>query len=165
MDVKEVIGLIKDRKIQAVDMRFCDLPGLWQHFTVTPERVDEESFQEGFGFDGSSIRGFQEIQESDMLLLPIAETCFEDPFTKVPTLNLICNVSDPVTGESYTRDPRYVAQKAENYLVSTGLADTAYFGPEPEFFVLDDVRFDQTPNQGYYFIDSVEGAWNTGEGE
>ncbi len=165
MDVKEVIGLIKDRKIQAVDMRFCDLPGLWQHFTVTPERVDEESFQEGFGFDGSSIRGFQEIQESDMLLLPIAETCFEDPFTKVPTLNLICNVSDPVTGESYTRDPRYVAQKAENYLVSTGLADTAYFGPEPEFFVLDEVRFDQTPNQGYYFIDSVEGFWNTGREE
>ncbi len=165
MDVKEVIGLIKDRKIQAVDMRFCDLPGLWQHFTVTPKRVDEESFREGFGFDGSSIRGFQEIQESDMLLLPIAETCFEDPFTKVPTLNLICNVSDPVTGESYTRDPRYVAQKAENYLVSTGLADTAYFGPEPEFFVLDDVRFDQTPNQGYYFIDSVEGSWNTGREE
>ncbi len=165
MDVKEVIGIIKDRKIQAVDMRFCDLPGLWQHFTVTPERVDEESFREGFGFDGSSIRGFQEIQESDMLLLPIAETCFEDPFTKVPTLNLICNVSDPVTGEPYTRDPRYVAQKAENYLVSTGLADTAYFGPEPEFFVLDDVRFDQTYNQGYYFIDSVEGFWNTGREE
>ena len=165
MDVKEVIGIIKDRKIQAVDMRFCDLPGLWQHFTVTPEQVDEESFREGFGFDGSSIRGFQEIQESDMLLLPVAETCFEDPFTKVPTLNLICNVSDPVTGEPYTRDPRHVAQKAENYLVSTGIADTAYFGPEPEFFVLDDVRFDQTPNKGYYFIDSVEGFWNTGREE
>ncbi len=165
MDVKEVIGIIKDRKIQAVDMRFCDLPGLWQHFTVTPQQVDEESFREGFGFDGSSIRGFQEIQESDMLLLPVAETCFEDPFTKVPTLNLICNVSDPVTGEPYTRDPRYVAQKAENYLVSTGLADTAYFGPEPEFFVLDDVRFDQTYNKGYYFIDSVEGFWNSGREE
>lgn len=165
MDAKEVIKWIKDREIQAVDLRFVDLPGLWQHFTVTPGEVTEASFAEGFGFDGSSIRGFQQIQESDMLLFPDPNGCFEDPFTKFRTLNIICNVGDPVTGEPYTRDPRYIAQKAEKYLVSTGIADTAYFGPEPEFFVLDDVRFDQTYNKGYYFIDSNEGFWNSGREE
>ncbi len=165
MDAKEVIKWIKDREIQAVDLRFCDLPGLWQHFTAAPEEVSEASFKEGFGFDGSSIRGFQQIQESDMLLIPDPETAFEDPFTKVRTLNLICNVADPVTGEPYTRDPRYIAQKAEKYLQSTGIADTAYFGPEPEFFVLDDVRFDQSYNKGYYFLDSAEGFWNSGREE
>lgn len=165
MDAKEVIGLIKDQKIQAIDLRFCDLPGLWQHFTVTPHQIDADCFEEGFGFDGSSIRGFQQIQESDMLILPVPETCFVDPFTEVPTLNMICNISDPVTGEPYTRDPRYIARKAENHLISTGLADTAYFGPEPEFFVLDDIRFGQSCNEGYYFIDSVEGFWNTGREE
>jgi len=165
MDAKEVIGLIKDQKIKAIDLRFCDLPGLWQHFTVTPHQIDEDCFEEGFGFDGSSIRGFQQIQESDMLMLPVPETYFLDPFTEVPTLNMICNISDPITGEPYSRDPRYIARKAENHLISTGLADTAYFGPEPEFFVLDDIRFGQSHNEGYYFIDSVEGFWNTGREE
>jgi glutamine synthetase len=165
MDAREIVQLIKDREIEAVDLRFCDLPGLWQHFTCNPRLVTEESFEEGFGFDGSSIRGFQEIQESDMLLFPDPNTAFEDPFTQVRTLNLICNVGDPVTGEPYSRDPRYIARKAEKYLLSTGIADTVYFGPEPEFFVLDDVRFDQTYNQGYYFIDSAEGFWNSGRDE
>ena len=165
MDAKEVIKLISEREIQAVDLRFCDLPGLWQHFTVSPTEITEENLVEGFGFDGSSIRGFQEIQESDMLLFPVLDSAFQDPFTKVSTLNFICTVTDPITGEPYSRDPRYIAQKAETYLLSTGIADTAYFGPEPEFFVLDDVRFDQSYNHGYYFIDSVEGFWNTGREE
>ncbi|MGH9339557.1 MAG: type I glutamate--ammonia ligase [Acidobacteriota bacterium] len=165
MGAKEVVKWIKDGEIQVVDFRFCDLPGLWQHFTVVSGEVTEESIRDGFGFDGSSIRGFQQIQESDMLLFPDPDTAFEDPFTKEPTLNMICNVGDPVTGEAYSRDPRYVAQKAEKYLISTGIADTAYFGPEPEFFVLDDVRFDQSYNKGYYFIDSAEGFWNSGREE
>jgi len=165
MDAKEIIKWIRDREIQAVDLRFCDLPGLWQHFTCNPNLMDEESFEEGFGFDGSSIRGFREIQESDMLLFPDPDTAFEDPFTQVPTLILICNVGDPLTGEPYSRDPRYIARKAENYMKSTGIADTVYFGPEPEFFVFDDVRFDQTYNHAYYHLDSVEGFWNSGKEE
>ncbi len=165
MNAKEVVEWVRDREIQAVDLRFCDLPGLWQHFTTTPEELTEESFQDGFGFDGSSIRGFQEIQESDMLLFPDPSTAFEDPFTKVSTLVLICDVADPMTGEPYSRDPRYVARKAEGYLNSTGIADVAYFGPEPEFFVFDDVRFNQTYNEGFYFVDSVEGFWNSGRQE
>ncbi len=165
MDAKEVVKWIRDREIQAVDLRFVDLPGLWQHFTANPNQVTEDSFTDGFGFDGSSIRGFQEIQESDMLLFPDPDSAFEDPFTQARTLVLICDVGDPVTGEPYTRDPRYIARKAEKYLISTGIADTAYFGPEPEFFVLDDVRFDQAQNKGYYFIDSNEGFWNSGREE
>jgi glutamine synthetase len=165
MDAREIVQMIKDREIEAVDLRFCDLPGLWQHFTCNPRLVTEDSFEEGFGFDGSSIRGFQQIQESDMLLFPDPNTAFEDPFTQGRTLNLICNVGDPVTGEPYSRDPRFIARKAEKYLVSTGIADTVYFGPEPEFFVLDDVRFDQSYNHGYYFIDSAEGFWNSGREE
>ena len=165
MDAKEVVNLIRERDIPVVDLRFCDLPGMWQHFTVASGDVTEEAFAEGFAFDGSSIRGFQQIQESDMILFPDPSTAFEDPFTKVQTMVLICDVADPVTGEPYSRDPRYVARKAEKYLKSTGLADTAYVGPEPEFFVFDDVRFDQTYNQAYYFVDSVEGHWNSGRVE
>ena len=165
MDAREVVQWIRDREIQAVDLRFCDLPGLWQHFTTMPGQLTEDSFQEGFGFDGSSIRGFQNIQESDMLLFPDPETAFEDPFTRVRTLNVICDVGDPMTGERYSRDPRYVAQKAEKYMASTGIADTIYMGPEPEFFVLDDVRFGQTNNEAFYRIDSVEGFWNSGRDE
>lgn len=165
MDAKEVVQLIRDREIEAVDLRFCDLPGLWQHFTANPKLVDESSFEEGFGFDGSSIRGFQQIQESDMLLFPDPNSAFEDPYAEHRTLVLICNVGDPVTGEPYTRDPRFIAQKAEKYLASTGIADTAYFGPEPEFFVLDEVRFEQTYNHGAYFVDSVEGFWNSNRKE
>jgi glutamine synthetase len=159
------MSLIKEHSVQAIDMRFVDLPGLWQHFTVSRKEFAVEAFEEGLGFDGSSIRGFQEIQESDMLLMPDPATAFIDPFTAAPTLVLICNVKDPVTGEAYSRDPRYIAAKAESYLKSTGIADTAYFGPEAEFYIFDDVRFDQSYNYGYYYIDSVEGFWNSGKEE
>src|SRR5262249_37292062 len=150
---------------QIIDFRFVDLPGVWQHFSIPSQELDESAFEEGLGFDGSSVRGFQQIQESDMILMPDASATFVDPFTAHPTLNIICDVADPLTRESYTRDPRFVARKAENYLKSTGIADTAYFGPEAEFYILDDVRFDQTPNSGYYFLDSVEGVWNSGREE
>lgn len=165
MDVKEVLQLIKDREIEEIDLRFCDLPGLWQHYTIVPEILDEDSFEDGFGFDGSSIRGFKEIQESDMLLFPDPDTAFEDPFTKRRTLDMICNIADPMTGEQYSRDPRYIARKAEKYLKSTGIGDTCYFGIEPEFFIFDDVRFDQTMNGSFYSVDSVEGSWNSGRDE
>jgi glutamine synthetase len=154
--------MISDSGIDVVDVRFCDLPGLMQHFSVPAHEITEDVFDDGLGFDGSSIRGFQEIQESDMLLIPDPNTAVVDPFRQHPTLNINCYVRDPVTGESYTRDPRYIAQKAEQYLVSTGLADTAYFGPEAEFYIFDSVRFDQNQYSGYYYVDSVEGVWNSG---
>ena len=165
MTVNDVMQLIKDKGIQAVDLRFIDLPGLWQHFTVSAKEFEADVFEEGIGFDGSSIRGFQAIQESDMLLFPDASTAFVDPFFERPTLNIICNIKDPITGESYSRDPRYVAQKANAYLKSTGIADTAYFGPEPEFFIFDDIRFGQSYQHGYYHIDAAEGFWNAGRTE
>jgi glutamine synthetase len=161
----DVLRQIRDQKIEMVDVRFIDLPGVWQHFTLPAQELDEGSFEDGLGFDGSSIRGFQQIQESDMLLMPDATSAFVDPFTAAPTLNMICDVADPLTREPYSRDPRYVARKAENYLKSTGVADTAYFGPEAEFYIFDEVRFDQTPNSGYYYLDSVEGIWNSGRQE
>jgi glutamine synthetase len=161
----DVLQLIGDEGIEIVDVRFCDLPGLMQHFSMPAGQLTAEVFDEGVGFDGSSIRGFQEIQESDMLLVPDPNTAVIDPFTQHKTLNLNCFVNDPVTGESYSRDPRYVARKAEEYLTSTGLADTCYVGPEAEFFVFDDVRFDQNEHEGYYSIESVEAAWNTGREE
>ena len=165
MNPRELLQFVSDEGIKMIDMRFVDLPGLWQHFSISANEMEEEMFEEGLGFDGSSIRGFQEIQESDMILIPDPSTAFKDPFTAVPTLNIICNVKDPVTLQSYTRDPRHIAQKAENYLKSTGIGDTAYFGPEPEFFVLDDIRFDQSYNYGYYYVDSKEGFWNSGKEE
>ena len=165
MTVNDVMQLIKDKGIQAVDLRFIDLPGLWQHFTVSAKEFEADVFEEGIGFDGSSIRGFQAIQESDMLLFPDASTAFVDPFFETPTLNIICNIKDPITGESYSRDPRYVAQKANAYLRSTGIADTAYFGPEPEFFIFDDIRFGQSYQHGFYHIDAAEGFWNAGRTE
>lgn len=165
MTPKEVIEFAKKNKVQMVDFKFMDIPGLWQHFSITVNDLDEELFEEGIGFDGSSIRGFQSIEESDMLLIPDPSTAFLDPFSQRVQLNIICNIKDPVTLEPYTRDVRYVAYKAEKYLISTGLADTCYIGPEPEFYILDDIRFDQTPNSGYYFIDSVEGFWNSGKDE
>ena len=165
MNPRELLQFVSDEGIKMIDLRFVDLPGLWQHFSISAKEMEEEMFEEGVGFDGSSIRGFQEIQESDMILIPDASTAFKDPFTAVPTLNVICNVKDPVTLQSYTRDPRYIAQKAENYLKSTGIGDTAFFGPEPEFFVLDDIRFDQSYNYGYYYVDSKEGFWNSGKEE
>lgn len=165
MTPKELVNFINENSIKAVDFRFVDLPGLWQHVTFNSESIDEDTFESGIGFDGSSIRGFQQIQESDMLLIPDATSAFVDPFTTTPTLNLICNVKDPVTLQPYSRDPRFIAQKGEKYLKSTGIGDTFYIGPEPEFFILDDIRFDQTHNAGYYFLDSNEGFWNSGRDE
>jgi glutamine synthetase len=161
-DAKEVLELIKEKGIQIVDVRFTDLPGSWQHFSLPASVLSASDFSEGLGFDGSSIRGFQVINESDMLVFPDPTTAFVDPALKVPTLSIICDIRDPLTGQPYSRDPRYIAHKAETYLRDSGVADTAYFGPEAEFFLFNDVRFDQTSNSGYYFIDSDEGIWNSG---
>jgi glutamine synthetase len=165
MDAKEVLELCKQRGVKCVDFKFMDFPGQWQHFAVPIEELKEASFSEGFGFDGSSIRGWQAIHQSDMLVMPDPVTAMIDPFLKVPTLSLVCNVVDPVTKEKYTRDPRNVALKCEAYLQSTGIADVSYFGPELEFFIFDDIRFDQSYNFGYYFLDSIEGRWNSGRDE
>jgi glutamine synthetase len=162
---KEVLALIREKEVRAVDLRFMDFPGLWQHFTIPADTLSEATFEEGLGFDGSSIRGWQAINESDMLVLPVPETAFLDPFCRDATLTMICNIQDPLTKEDYSRDPRNVARKAANYMKSTGIADIAFFGPELEFFVFDDVRYDQTQNSAYYYLDSVEGAWNTGRDE
>jgi len=165
MTPKQVVEFARDKGVKIADLRFIDLPGIWQHFSITTGELTEDIFEEGLGFDGSSIRGFQKIQESDMLLIPDPNAVFLDPFTEVPTLNMICNVKDPITGQPYSRDPRYVAQKAEKYLETTGIGDTIFFGPEPEFFIFDDIRFDQSTNYGFYYIDSKAGAWNSGKEE
>jgi glutamine synthetase len=162
---RDVMDLCEKKGVQMIDLRFCDLPGAWQHFSIPVEELSEDLFEEGIGFDGSSIRGFQAIHESDMLLLPDPATARVDPLLKVPTLILFCNVKDPVTLKAYTRDPRGVAQKAERHLISSGVATTSYWGPEAEFFVFDDVRYDQNSHAGYYSVDSVEGTWNTGREE
>ena len=162
---KEVLALAQRRGVEIVDLKFTDLPGTLQHYSVPLSELDEGSFASGFGFDGSSIRGFQHIHESDMLLMPDPDTAIIDPIFPTPTLSMFCTVRDPITGESYARDPRYIAQKAEAFLRQSGLAELSYWGPEAEFFVFDDVRFDQNQFSGYYFIDSVEGAWNTGREE
>jgi glutamine synthetase len=161
----EVLSLVESEGVEFVDYRFCDLPGLMQHVTVPAGALTEETFTDGHGFDGSSIRGFQEIQESDMILLPDPTTAVVDPFRARKTLIINCFVNDPVTLEPYSRDPRYIARKAEEYLISTGIADQAFFGPEPEFFIFDDVRFGQGTNYAMYEIDSVEGIWNTAKDE
>ena len=165
MTPREVLALCREKDVKAVDFRFMDLPGLWQHLTIPVRRLNEDIFEDGLGFDGSSIRGWQAINESDMLIVPQAETAFIDPFTTLPTLCMICNIQDPITREDYSRDPRNVARKAVNYLKSTGIADTANFGPEAEFFIFDDVRFDQNAREGYYHVDSIEGEWNRGRDE
>src|ERR687897_2671389 len=161
----DVLKLGQQNGAQFVDIRFSDLPGLMQHFSMPFEELTEEGFEEGYGFDGSSIRGFQEIQESDMILAPDPETAVIDPFLQHTTLVINCFVKDPLTGEFYSRDPRYIAKKAEDYLKGTGIADTAYFGPEAEFYIFDSVRFDQNQHEGYYYVDAVEGAWNSGAEE
>jgi glutamine synthetase len=158
----EVLRLVQDEGIEIVDLRFIDLPGLTQHFSIPAHALGEDVFEEGIGFDGSSIRGFQEIQESDMLLFPDPNTAVVDPFRQHRTLNLNCFVRDPITLESYSRDPRYVAQKAEAYLRTTGVADTSYFGPEAEFFIFSDVKYSQDTHSAYYEVDSIEGHWNSG---
>lgn len=162
---QDVLELIKNKEIKVVDLRFMDFPGMWQHISIPARELHVDSFAEGFGFDGSSIRGWQSINESDMLMKPVADTAFIDPFLKDKTLVLICNICDPITGEDYTRDPRNIALKAVNYLKSTKIADTVYIGPEAEFFIFDDIRFDQNTHEGYYHIDSVEGCWNSGRKE
>ncbi len=162
MTPKEVLALIKEHDIKMVDVRFTDMPGTWQHFSLPASMLSEDDFVHGLGFDGSSIRGFQAINESDMLVVPDPDTAFIDPLLKIPTLALICDIRDPLTGENYSRDPRYIAKKAEEYLRNSGIADTAYFGPEAEFFLFSDVRFDQGSHFGYYFLDSDEGIWNSG---
>ena len=164
MTSREVIEFSKKNKVEIIDFKFVDVPGLWQHFSISTSELTEDLFEEGIGFDGSSIRGFQTIDESDMLLIPDPTTAFLDPFTQHPTLSLICNVRDPITGKAYSRDPRYIAQKAEKYLKSTGIAETSYWGPEIEFYIFDNIRFDQSYNFGYYYIDSEEGFWNSGDG-
>jgi len=161
MTPREVLALIREREIQAVDLRFMDFPGTQKHFTVPAQALTENSFEHGYSFDGSSLRGWQAINESDMLVVPEADTVFVDPFMK-QTLVLTCSIQDPITRQNYAKDPRNVARKAETYMVSTGVADVANFGPEPEFFVFDDVRFDQNEHEGYYHIDSREGQWNSG---
>ncbi|MGH3343613.1 MAG: type I glutamate--ammonia ligase, partial [Carbonactinosporaceae bacterium] len=158
----EVLKYVRDEGVEFVDVRFCDLPGVMQHFTVPVESFDAGIFTDGLMFDGSSIRGFQEIHESDMALLPDPATALVDPFRRAKTLNLSFFIHDPLTGEAYSRDPRNVARKAETYLKGSGVADTVYFGPEAEFYVFDDVRFETKQNAGYYHIDSIAGAWNTG---
>jgi glutamine synthetase len=165
MTPKEVLTLIRQKEVKAVDLRFVDFPGTWQHFTIPIEQLEESTFEDGLGFDGSSIRGWQAINESDMLVIPQADTAFLDPFCKDTTLNLICSIQDPLTRQDYSRDPRNVAKKAVNYMKASGIADIAYFGPELEFFVFDSVRFDQNQHEGYYHIDSSEGIWNSGKEE
>ncbi len=163
--IDDVLKYIKDNKISFVDMKFMDFPGQWQHFTVPSSQLDKDSFDDGFGFDGSSIRGWKAINESDMLIIPDPNTMFQDPFIEAPTISLICDVYEPATKEKYSRCPRNIAQKATAYLNSTGIADTVYFGPEAEFFVFDDVKFDSQPNGSFYMVDSVEGRWNSGREE
>ncbi|MGA7270197.1 MAG: type I glutamate--ammonia ligase [Acidimicrobiia bacterium] len=159
---KEVLAMVEADGYEFIDLRFCDLPGQVQHFTVPAHELTEASFEEGFGFDGSSIRGFQQIQESDMILIPDPTMAVEDVFRQHKTLILYCFVHDPLTKDPYERDPRYVAKKAEEYLKTTGIADTSYWGPEAEFYIFDSARFAQNQHSAFYFVDSVEGAWNAG---
>ena len=162
----DVMKLIADEGVEVIDIRFMDFPGLWQHFSIPSRELSEDDFEAGLGFDGSSIRGWQTINESDMLVKPVPETGFIDPFLARKTLVMIGNISDPITGQDYTRDPRNIARKAGRRIcVSSGIADTAYIGPEAEFFIFDDVRFDQNEHEGYYHIDSEEGRWNSGREE
>jgi glutamine synthetase len=160
-EVSKLLDLIRQENIQVVDVKFCDLPGTWQHFSIPAATLDEEMIREGLGFDGSSIRGFQAINESDMLLMPDVSTAFVDPVLEVPTLSLTCDVYDPLTLEPYSRDPRFIAFKAEEYLKTTGIATTSCWGPEAEFFIFNSVRFDQNAHEGFYYIDAEEGIWNS----
>jgi glutamine synthetase len=167
---KDIVRFMQQNKVRMVDLKFNDLPGLWQHFSLPAEELyDTESihsiWKDGIGFDGSSIRGFQKIQESDMILHLDPTTAIIDPACQIPTLSMICDIYDPITREPYTRDPRYVAEKAANYLRESKIADTSYWGPEAEFFLFNDVRFAQNANSAFYSVDSNEGVWNTGRDE
>jgi len=163
--IRDIFELIKSRGVKMIDLRFMDFPGMWQHLTIPVSRLKPEDFETGYGFDGSSIRGWRQINDSDMLVRPDASTAVLDPFAQDPTLILICDIIEPATMSNYTKDPRNLARKAENYLKSLGFADTAYFGPEAEFFIFDNVRYHQDSNSGFYFVDSNEGHWNTGREE
>ena len=163
--IERLFKLIQQHELQMVDLKFVDFPGVWQHFTLPVRELNEDAFEDGFGFDGSSMRGWRPINDSDMLVIPDPATARVEPFSKVPTLSLIGNIFDPVTREPYTRDPRYIAAKAEAYLRFSGIADTCFVGPEAEFFVFDDVRYGQTKQGAHYAIDSVEGQWNTDKDE
>lgn len=165
MTPKDVIDLVRETEAKVVDIRFTDLIGQVQHFSIPATILSEDTFADGLAFDGSSIRGFKAINESDMLLIPDPGTAYIDPFTDVTTLNITCDIEDPITREIYNRDPRQVAKMAEKYLQSTGIADTAYFGPEAEFYIFNDIRYDQTSHSGFYYIDSDEGIWNSGRDE
>ncbi len=161
----DVLKFAKDNDAKILDLRFADLPGLWQHVSYPITMLGEDSFEDGFGFDGSSIRGWQAISESDMLIMPDPNTIYMDPFTDVPTLVIICTIVDPITKQHYERDPRWIAQKAEKYMTMTGIGDTAFFGAEAEFFIFDNIRFDQSYNYSFYYIDAEEGRWNSGRAE
>lgn len=162
---QEALNYIKENKIQIVDLKFIDMPGIWQHLSLYYDQIDETAFTDGIPFDGSSIRGWKAINESDMTMVIDPTTAWIDPFMAEPTISFICSIKEPRTGEPYNRCPRTIAQKAIDYLLTTGLGDTAFFGPEAEFFIFDDVRFDQTQNSGYYYVDSIEGRWNSGKEE
>jgi glutamine synthetase len=162
---QDILAKIKNENIELIDLKFIDMPGIWQHLTLHHDQIDEDSFSAGVPFDGSSIRGWKAINESDMAMVPDPNTAWIDPFMQVPTLSMVCSIKEPRTGQPYSRDPRSIAAKAVEYLKSTGIGDTAYFGPEAEFFVFDDVRFDQTQNAGYYYVNTAEGRWNSGREE
>jgi glutamine synthetase len=162
---QEILEWIKRDNIQMIDLKFIDTPGTWQHLTLFHDMIDESSFSEGVAFDGSSIRGWKAINDSDMAMVPDPDTAWIDPFMAEPTLSMICSIIEPRTGQPYSRDPRSIAQKAIDYLQASGIGDTAFFGPEAEFFLFDDVRYDQTQNAGYYYVDSDEGVWNSGREE
>ncbi|MCK4846458.1 MAG: type I glutamate--ammonia ligase [Deltaproteobacteria bacterium] len=166
MTPKEAVNFAKENNARMVDIKFLDFIGTWQHFTIPVSQFDEALFEDGLGFDGSSIRGWAPIHASDMIVIPDPTTAVMDPFMETPTLSLTCNVFDPITKEPYSRDPRYIAQKAEAYLKSTGIGDEIYFGPEPEFFIFDGIRYNSnTSESSFYHIESDEGIWNTGRDE
>jgi len=161
-DPKQVLTFAEKVDLQIVDLKFVDFLGQWRHVSIPFEELTEASFEEGIGYDGSSIVGFQGIEESDLILKPDPTTAVQDPILEVPTLSLVCDVYDPVTGQRYSKDARGVAQAAEDYLVKTGIANLSYWGPEAEFFVFDNVRYDNTPQSAYFFVDSEESVWNNG---
>jgi glutamine synthetase len=162
MNPQEALDFARQNDIRIVDVRFTDIPGLQHHISYPVTQLTLDSFEEGFGIDGSSIRGWAAINESDMLLIPDSETAMVDPFTEVPTLVMLGDIKDPITRQNYERDPRWIAKKAEMFMKNSGAGDTAFFGAEAEFFIFDNVRFDQTAHSGFYFIDAEEGRWNSG---
>ena len=162
---QDVMQLIKEKGVKIVDLKFIDLPGIWQHCSFYIDEISEKTITEGLAFDGSSIRGWKAINESDMLMVPDPSSAFIDPFMEGPTLSMTCSIREPRTGQPYSRCPRVIASKALDYVKNSGVADTIYVGPEAEFFIFDDVRFDQTVNSGYYYVDSAEGRWNSGRKE